>query len=258
MTRADLVFAMSTGHALTWRTFLPGVFQLLSGRAQQLSTLTYSSHCFDNTWTGPGTPAVRSRGPKTDNETTHVFAPFFFLFFSSVQRALFHVSKNSSLTNGTHSSDRSIHSEIDFFCPPVSRPLRAAASLFAVVKAGEGALKRARSASGSGGAAGGGGGAVDDASSQPSLAQVDAKYLLSALDRMDSVFGIFYEPAGYGADKNADGGGGNGESAEEGGGMPEIMTELLAKRLAARESKDWATADAVRDEIKALGYAVKV
>lgn len=98
---------------------------------------------------------------------------------------------------------------------------------------------------------------MDDAS-QPSLPPADAKYLLSALDRMDSVFGIFYEPTGYEAAKNADGGGGgSGESTAE-GELPEIMAELLAKRLAARESKDWATADAVRDEIKALGYAVKV
>lgn len=95
---------------------------------------------------------------------------------------------------------------------------------------------------------------MDDAS-QPSLPQADAKYLLSALDRMDSVFGIFYEPAGYEAAKNTDGGGGNVNGEEE---LPEVMAELLAKRLAARESKDWATADAVRDEIKALGYAVKV
>ncbi|CAM9327264.1 unnamed protein product [Pylaiella littoralis] len=131
---------------------------------------------------------------------------------------------------------------------------RAAASLFAVVKAGETALKRARSVSGSSGDPATGG-AVDDAS-QPSLPRADAEYLLSALDRMDSVLGIFYEPAGYEAARNADGGGG-GESAGDGGGLPEIMAELMAKRLAARESKDWATADAVRDEIKALGYAVK-
>ncbi|CAN0490822.1 unnamed protein product [Laminaria digitata] len=70
---------------------------------------------------------------------------------------------------------------------------------------------------------------------------------------MDSVFGIFYEPAGYEAAGGGSGGGG-GEGADE---VPEEMAELLARRLAARESKDWATADAVRDEIKALGYTVK-
>lgn len=126
--------------------------------------------------------------------------------------------------------------------PPGPLHYRAAASLFAVVKAGESALKRAKS---------GGGGEEDDASR--SLRPVDAKLLLSALDRMDSVFGIFYEPSGYegGGGDDTEGAGGDGE-------LPQGMAELLAKRLAARESKDWATADAVRDEITALGYAVKV
>lgn len=86
------------------------------------------------------------------------------------------------------------------------------------------------------------------------MPQVDAKYLLAALDRMDSVFGIFYEPAGYEAANTGGGSGGDAEEAD----LPEEMTELLARRLAARENKDWTTADAVRDEIKALGYSVKV
>lgn len=71
---------------------------------------------------------------------------------------------------------------------------------------------------------------------------------------MDSVFGIFYEPAGYEAANTGGGSGGDSEEAD----LPEEMAELLARRLAARENKDWATADAVRDEIKALGYSVKV
>ena len=70
---------------------------------------------------------------------------------------------------------------------------------------------------------------------------------------MDSVFGIFYEPAGYEAAGGNGGGGGDGVDE-----VPEEMAALLARRLAARESKDWATADAVRDEIKELGYTVKV
>ena len=58
---------------------------------------------------------------------------------------------------------------------------------------------------------------------------------------MDSVFGVFYEPAAYDAGK-----GGGGAGAGEPDELPEVMPELLARRLAARESKDWATADAVR------------
>ena len=113
-----------------------------------------------------------------------------------------------------------------------------------MVKAGEVALKAARSGSGSG----------DSTEDGPTLRPADATYLLSALDRMDSVFGIFYEPAGYETAGGGSGGSG-GEGADE---VPEEMAALLARRLAARENKDWATADAVRDEIKALGYAVKV
>ncbi|CAN0414080.1 unnamed protein product [Ectocarpus sp. 12 AP-2014] len=126
---------------------------------------------------------------------------------------------------------------------------RAAASLFAVVKAGESALKRVRSANADDGDTAAAGGSLP----QSLLPQVDAKYLLAALDRMDSVFGIFYEPAGYEAANTGGGSGGDGEEAD----LPEGMEELLARRLAARENKDWATADTVRDEIKALGYSVK-
>ena len=83
---------------------------------------------------------------------------------------------------------------------------------------------------------------------------MDARFLLSALDKMDSVFGIFYEPSGFGIGS----GGSNSEVEVEVRELPDGMAELLERRLLARESKDWATADAVRDEIQALGYAVKV
>lgn len=71
---------------------------------------------------------------------------------------------------------------------------------------------------------------------------------------MDSVFGIFYDPPRF----EGVSGGGDTVGEEGKGDVPEAMAELLKRRLAARESKDWATADAVRDEIRALGYAVKV
>lgn len=137
-------------------------------------------------------------------------------------------------------------------------PFRAAASLFAVVKAGEKALKRAAKTAPPN----------SDSDSNPNneeekggaqrqslLPHVDAKYLLSALDRMDLVFGVFYEPFGFEA---ADQKGGGSDEVLKAGELPEVMVELLARRLAARESKDWSTADNVREEIKALGYAVKV
>ena len=150
----------------------------------------------------------------------------------------------SNITTSPPPPRRARHHGMFWHCRLARLECRAAASLFAVVKAGEVALKAARSASGGGGG--------DASEGGQALRPADATYLLSALDRMDSVFGIFYEPAGYEA---AAGGGGGGEGGDE---VPEEMAALLERRLAARESKDWATADAVRDEIKALGYTVKV
>jgi len=33
--------------------------------------------------------------------------------------------------------------------------------------------------------------------------------------------------------------------------------ELLERRQAARKAKDWPTADAIRDQLKAMGYAIE-
>jgi len=42
----------------------------------------------------------------------------------------------------------------------------------------------------------------------------------------------------------------------EGGEDTAHLEELLVKRAAAKKNRDWATADAIRDEIKAAGYAI--
>ena len=39
--------------------------------------------------------------------------------------------------------------------------------------------------------------------------------------------------------------------------IPEAVVELAQQRAQAREAKDWAAADAARDELAELGYAVK-
>ena len=39
--------------------------------------------------------------------------------------------------------------------------------------------------------------------------------------------------------------------------MPEEIAELLEKRKQARENKDWAMSDQIRDELKEKGYSVK-
>lgn len=74
-----------------------------------------------------------------------------------------------------------------------------------------------------------------------------------ALDRMDEVFGIFYAvpTPGGGASAAADAG-----DASDGDAPPEIM-DLVAQRAAAKAARDWATADALRDEATARGYALR-
>ena len=39
--------------------------------------------------------------------------------------------------------------------------------------------------------------------------------------------------------------------------VPAEVTELVEKRAAAKKAKDWATADAIRAELTAMGWAVK-
>ena len=38
---------------------------------------------------------------------------------------------------------------------------------------------------------------------------------------------------------------------------PSEVVEIAEKRQAARQARDWAAADAARDELKALGWVVK-
>ncbi|MBR2223438.1 MAG: hypothetical protein IJ973_03845 [Christensenellaceae bacterium] len=40
-------------------------------------------------------------------------------------------------------------------------------------------------------------------------------------------------------------------------GIPEEIKKLAEERAAARKNRDWARADALRDEIKAKGYELK-
>ena len=39
--------------------------------------------------------------------------------------------------------------------------------------------------------------------------------------------------------------------------FPEAALNLLNERAAARGARDWARADAIRDELKAMGFAVE-
>jgi cysteinyl-tRNA synthetase len=98
---------------------------------------------------------------------------------------------------------------------------RAAACLFALVKAAETELKRE-------------GGALDI---------IGLKAIYDAIEDMDRVFGIFYKVAD--------------EKDEEKQEVPEEVMELVGQRAAAKEAKDWELADSLRARITELGFTVK-
>eukprot|EP00953_Heterococcus_sp_UTEX-ZZ885_P027688 14824-Heterococcus_DN1.PRE.3 len=84
-----------------------------------------------------------------------------------------------------------------------------------------------------------------------SMTPEKATQLLQALDKIDSVLGIFYQPPGSEA--------GPDNTVEDGetGSISAEVTALLEQRAAAKAAKDWAAADSVRAAITALGYSVK-
>ncbi len=65
---------------------------------------------------------------------------------------------------------------------------------------------------------------------------------LAALERMNSVLGVFERNAAMSAGDD---------------GLEAKVTALLERRAAARASKNWAESDKVRDELAALGVAIK-
>lgn len=112
---------------------------------------------------------------------------------------------------------------------------RAAAALFTLVKGAEKALK----------------------STPCSLPPSEARKVLVALERMDEVLGIFYDPPSVE---------GEGEGGDEGGGpvmvtltdLPVKAQELVRKRGEAKERKKWGEADGYRDELKSkFGVVLK-
>lgn len=102
---------------------------------------------------------------------------------------------------------------------------RAAAALFTLVKNAEKAVK---------------GGA---------LTATGAKHLMEALERMDTVLGIFYEPPAIKGVKKEAVASGKPTTVllEE---LPPEVQDLIARRREAKESKNWVLADELRDELK--------
>ena len=121
---------------------------------------------------------------------------------------------------------------------------RASASLFSIVKAAEKEFKRvAKAAKDLDG---------DESAVNPTLDLAGLASVQQALDKMDQVFGIYYDvPKEKGGESDEE------DTDEEGASVPEDVMELVVQRTAAKDGKDWELADSLRAQITALGFAVK-
>lgn len=120
---------------------------------------------------------------------------------------------------------------------------RAAASLFGVVKAAETEFKRVKKAEKDGGVA------------SPPMDVDGLGAVKKAMDEMDQVFGIFYTvPKPKKEDGTVDE---TADSDKDDAPIPDDIMTLVNERTAAKESKEWDRADALRAELTELGYSVK-
>jgi len=120
---------------------------------------------------------------------------------------------------------------------------RAAASLFGVVKAAETEFKRVKKAEKDGGVA------------SPPMDVAGLGAVKKAMDEMDQVFGIFYTvPKPKKEDGTVDE---TADSDEDDASIPDDIMTLVNERTAAKESKEWDRADALRAELTELGFSVK-
>lgn len=113
---------------------------------------------------------------------------------------------------------------------------RAAASLFNLVKAAEAEFKR-----------------VAKEGDSEGLDIAGLRAVGDAMDRMDQVFGIFYQVPATSDSDDGEGSGSGGEDTS----IPEEVLELVVQRTEAKESKDWELADSLRARIAELGFQVK-
>ncbi|MBU8901725.1 MAG: hypothetical protein KOO69_03210, partial [Victivallales bacterium] len=73
-----------------------------------------------------------------------------------------------------------------------------------------------------------------------SLSKYGAEIILEQYRKFDEIFGVF-----------------NVDTDKEADDVPAEVLEMAEKRCAARASKDWATADTMRDQLKELGWVVE-
>jgi len=120
---------------------------------------------------------------------------------------------------------------------------RAAASLFAVVKAVESEFKRWKK---------------EKENNSGEALEIDISGVRRAqqvIAQMDKIFGLFYEvPA---EKKDDDTNINHANSEQDGFSVPNDVMELVRSRSAAKDAKDWARADVLRNRITELGFTVK-
>ena len=122
---------------------------------------------------------------------------------------------------------------------------RASASLFSIVKSAEKEFKRvAKAAKDLDG---------DENAVSPPLDLAGLQRVQQALDRMDEVFGIYYDVPKVKGEEDDDDGAGSSDDLL----VPDDVLELVAQRSAAKDSKDWELADSLRSRITELGFTVK-
>jgi len=120
---------------------------------------------------------------------------------------------------------------------------RASASLFSLVKLAEKEFKRvAKAAKDVDG---------DESKVVPPLDIVGLASIQQALDKMDQVFGIYYEVPKEKGVENDD------EDDDTELSVPDDVMDLVSQRTVAKDAKDWELADSLRAKIKELGFAVK-
>jgi cysteinyl-tRNA synthetase len=112
---------------------------------------------------------------------------------------------------------------------------RAAAALFSVVKLAENELK--------------GMSKVTDSDSKVDI--IGLKRIYDVIKSMDQVFGVFYNVPKSINNTNQN------DSAVDNNSIPDEVMELVRSRAIAKDSKDWALADSIRDQLTGLGYTVK-
>ena len=119
---------------------------------------------------------------------------------------------------------------------------RAAAALFSVVKLAEYELKGRNKASES----------LSSATQEVDI--IGLKRAYDVIQTMDKVFGVFYTVPNMASEGKTINMSINGTDENN---IPDEVMEIVHSRTKAKDSKDWALADSLRDRLMELGYSIK-